>query len=177
MKFAETMLPGAFVIDIEPIEDERGFFARTFCRREFEARGLNPDLAQSSISFNRRKGTLRGMHYGVPPDEEAKIVRCTAGAVYDVIADLRSESSTYGKWVGVDLSADNRRMLYIPKGCAHGFQTFEDNCEIFYQISVEYNPASFRGVRYDAPVLAIKWPLPVTVISERDRALPLPLPV
>ena len=177
MKFSETTLPGAFVIDIEPSEDERGFFARTFCRQEFEARGLNPDLAQCNISFNQRKGTLRGMHYQAPPDEEAKVVRCTAGVVYDVIADLRRDSGTYGKWVGVELSADNHRTLYIPKGCAHGFQTLADNCEIFYQISVEYNPASFRGVRYDAPVLAIKWPLPVTVTSERDRALPLPLPV
>lgn len=176
MKFTETPLRGVFLIDIEPLEDERGFFARAFCREEFKARGLNPDLAQCSISFNRSKGTLRGLHYQAPPNEEAKTVRCTSGAIYDVIVDLRRDSNTYGKWAGAELSAGNRRMLYVPEGCAHGFQTLEDDSEIFYQISAAFSPDGFRGVHYEAPELSIKWPLPVKVVSERDRALPRTLP-
>jgi len=176
MKFTEMTLRGAFVIDIEPLEDERGFFARTFCREEFKARGLNPDLAQCSVSFNRSKGTLRGLHYQAPPHEEAKTVRCTSGAIYDVIVDLRRDSNTYGEWAGVELSAGNRRTVYIPEGCAHGFQTLEDDSEIFYQISAAYSPDGFRGVHYETPALSIQWPLPVKVVSERDRALPRTLP-
>ena len=172
MKFIETELKGAYIIEPERLEDERGFFSRVFCEREFAAHGLETRFVQCSISFNARKGTLRGMHYQAPPHQETKLLRCTSGAVYDVIVDIRHESGTYGKWVGIELSAENRRLLYIPEGFAHGFQTLEDDSEVLYQISVEYNPASFRGLRHDDTGLAITWPRPVTVVSERDRALP-----
>jgi dTDP-4-dehydrorhamnose 3,5-epimerase len=168
--FTETKLKGAFVIEPERIEDERGFFARTFCEREFEARGLNARVAQCSISFNRKKGTLRGMHYQVAPHEEAKLVRCTRGAIYDVIIDLRADSPTFRQWVAVELTEDNRRMLYIPEGFAHGFQTLEDNTEVFYQISEFYHPESARGVRWDDPAFGIDWPPEdQRVISARDQ--------
>lgn len=172
MKFVETVIKGPFVIEPERQEDERGFFARVFCEREFSALGLETRYVQCSISYNLRKGTLRGLHYQAPPHDEVKVVRCTRGAIYDVIVDLRPDSATHGRWVGVELSADNRRMLYIPKGCAHGFQTLEDDCEVFYQISAEYHSPSARGLRHDDPGLAITWPLPVTLLSERDRMLP-----
>jgi dTDP-4-dehydrorhamnose 3,5-epimerase len=151
------------------MDDERGFFARTWCRQEFEAHGLNSRLAQSSISFNKRRGTLRGMHYQSAPDEEAKLVRCTMGAIYDVTIDLRRDSPTFKQWVGLELTAENRRMLYIPEGFAHGLQTLTDDTEVFYQISERYAPESARGVRWNDPAFAIDWPVSVTIISERDN--------
>jgi len=172
MKFVETALRGAFVIEPERLEDERGFFARVFCEREFAEHGLETRFVQSSISYNTRKGTLRGMHYQAPPHEEAKVVRCTKGAIYDVIVDLRRDSVTFQQWVGVELSAENRRMLYVPKAFAHGFQTLEDGCEVLYHISADYHSPSSRGVRHDDPALKITWPLPVTLLAERDRTLP-----
>ena len=135
MKFIETELKGAFLINPEPLEDERGFFARTWCRKEFEQHGLNPDWVQCNISYNKRKGTLRGMHYQIAPYAEAKLVRCTMGAIYDVIIDLRPDSKTYRQWISAELSAENRKMIYIPQGFAHGFQTLVDNTEVFYQMS------------------------------------------
>jgi dTDP-4-dehydrorhamnose 3,5-epimerase len=172
MVFTETELQGAFVIDAEVIEDERGFFARTWSAEEFGARGLNPRIAQCSISFNKQRGTVRGMHYQARPHEEAKLVRCAVGAIYDVIVDLRSHSQTLHKWVAVELSSRNRRLLYIPEGFAHGFQTLADDTEVAYKISESYHPESARGVRWDDPVLGINWPLPISAISERDRTHP-----
>jgi dTDP-4-dehydrorhamnose 3,5-epimerase len=172
MKFTETELEGAFVIDPEPIEDERGFFARTFCRREFEKRGLNPDLVQCSASFNRKRGTLRGLHYQVPPHGECKLVRCTQGAIYDVVVDLRRESPTFRQWMAVELSAENHLMLYIPEGVAHGFIALADASEVFYEISEFHHPECARGVRWNDPSLKIQWPLAPTVISERDQSYP-----
>lgn len=169
MIFRETNLPGAFLIGPEPIEDERGSFARTWCRREFAAHGLCTDLAQCSISYNAREGTLRGMHYQVAPHAEAKLVRCTRGAIYDVILDLRPESPAYRRWVAAELTAANRLALFIPEGVAHGFQTLKDDCEVFYQISEFYEPACARGVRWDDPAFGIEWP-PAgrRIISDRD---------
>lgn len=172
MKFSPTGFAGAYIIDIEPMADERGFFSRSWCRRELEKRGLNPDIAQCNISFNKKRGTLRGMHYQAEPHAETKIVRCTGGAIYDVIVDLRPESSTFKKWIAVELSAENRRMLYIPPGVAHGFQTLMDGTEIFYQISEFYHPESSCGVRWDDPTFGIAWPPADRVISEKDRQYP-----
>ena len=169
MIFRETKLKGAFIIEPERLEDERGFFARTFCQEEFEAHGLNPAVVQCNISFNKKRGTLRGMHYQVVPHEEAKLVRCTRGAIYDVIIDLRPESPTLKQWVGVELTADNRRMLYIPEGFAHGFQTLEDDTEVFYQMSEFYHLECARGVRWDDRVFGIEWPLAEVIISAKDR--------
>jgi dTDP-4-dehydrorhamnose 3,5-epimerase len=153
MIFTETRLKGAFIIEPEKLDDERGFFARTYCQKEFKDHGLNPVVAQCNISFNRVKGTLRGLHYQIAPYEEAKLVYCTKGAIYDVIIDLRASSLTFKKWFGVDLTAENRRMLYIPEGFAHGFQTLEDDTEVFYQMSEFYNPEYARGIRWNAPAL------------------------
>ena len=172
MKFSPTALVGAYVIDIEPVADERGFFVRSWCREEFARRGLNPDLAQCSISFNKKRGTLRGMHYQAKPHEETKVVRCTRGAIYDVIVDLRPESSTFRKWIAVELRADNRRMLYIPVGLAHGFQSLTDDTEVFYQISAPYHPESARGARWNDPAFGIEWPVAERVISDKDRQYP-----
>jgi dTDP-4-dehydrorhamnose 3,5-epimerase len=172
MRFTSTTIAGAFLVDLEPITDERGFFARSFCRREFVAHGLNPELAQCNVSLNRRRGTLRGMHWQAAPHEEAKLVRCTRGMLHDVIVDLRAGSSTYGRHTAVLLSAENRRMLYVPEGCAHGFLTLEDDTEVLYQMSAFYAPESARGVRFDDPAFGIRWPAEVTVISERDRGYP-----
>lgn len=169
MRFVETSLAGAFVVEIEPIEDERGSFARTFSRDEFDAHGLSTDIVQCSISFNKRRGTLRGMHFQAEPYGECKLVRCTTGSIYDVIVDLRPESATYRHWFGIDLTPVNGRMLYIPNGLAHGFQTLEDTTEVAYQISEPYRPKHARGVRFDDPAFRIEWPLQVTVISARDR--------
>ena len=168
MIFKETRLNGAFVIEPEIIEDERGFFARTWCRREFEEQGLNSNLVQCNISFNGKRGTLRGMHYQVAPHEEAKLVRCTMGAIYDVIIDLRSDSPTYKQWFSVELSAENRKMIYIPERFAHGFITMEDNTEVFYQMSEFYSPECARGLRWNDPAFNIVWPVEVTVVSEKD---------
>lgn len=172
MTFRETAVAGVFEITPELKQDERGFFARSWCRKEFEARSLNPRLEQCSISFNKRKGTLRGMHWQSAPFEETKVVRCTKGAIYDVALDLRRDSPTYKKWTAVMLSADKRNMMYVPEGCGHGFLTFEDETEVSYQISELYDPESARGVRWDDPAFCIRWPLPVEVISERDRSYP-----
>ncbi|MBV9773459.1 MAG: dTDP-4-dehydrorhamnose 3,5-epimerase [Gemmatimonadetes bacterium] len=173
MKFVETGLPGAWVVEIERLSDERGFFARTFDVDAFAARGLRTEFPQCSISFNAKAGTLRGMHWQEAPHHEAKLIRCTAGAVYDVLLDLRPESPTFLQWRGVELSADNRRMVYAPEGMAHGFQTLEPETEVFYQISVPYHPASARGVRWDDPAFAIRWPdADERILSDRDRGYP-----
>lgn len=194
MRFIETKLKGAFIIEIEPHEDERGFFARTFCQEEFKAHGLNPRVVQCNISFNKKKGTLRGMHYQVAPYEEAKLVRCTRGAIYDVIIDLRPESPTFKQWIAVLLTSSDeqivvhrslltglnvlfpapRSMLYVPEGFAHGFQTLEDNTEVFYQMSEFYHPECARGVRWDDPAFGIEWPeVEKRIICDRDLNYPL----
>jgi len=171
--FKETKLKGAFVIDLERIEDNRGFFARAWCKREFEAHGLNSRLVQCNLSFNRYRGIIRGMHYQGAPHEEAKLVRCTRGAIFDAIIDLRLESETYLKWIGVELTAENRKMLYVPENFAHGYQTFEDNTEVLYQVSQFYSPESELGVRWDDPTFAIEWPeAGNTKISEKDKSWP-----
>lgn len=172
MKFTETGLRGAYLVEPEPAEDERGFFARVFCQREFAARGLDPVVAQCNVSFNRGRGTVRGLHYQAAPNAEAKLVRCTMGAIYDVIVDIRRDSPTYGRWWGVELGARDGRMLYVPKGFAHGFQTLQDDTEVFYQMSAFYAPETARGIRWNDPVLAIGWPLETSAISERDRRYP-----
>jgi dTDP-4-dehydrorhamnose 3,5-epimerase len=172
MIFRELNLPGAFVLEPERVEDERGFFARAFCREELAAHGLDPTVAQCSLSFNRRRGTLRGMHYQAAPAEEAKLVRCVRGAIHDVIVDVRPASPTLGRHAAARLDADNRLALYVPPGFAHGFQTLEDDTELYYQMSAAYSPEHARGFRHDDPELGIAWPLPVSVISERDRTLP-----
>lgn len=172
MIFAETKLKGAFIIQPEKLEDERGFFARTWCKRELEAHGLNPNLVQCNISFNKKRGTLRGMHHQVPPHEEAKLVRCTMGAIYDVIIDLRPNSLTFKQWISVELTAENRKMIYIPEGVSHGFMTLDDNTEVFYHMSEFYAPECARGVRWNDPAFDIVWSGDVTVISERDNQYP-----
>ena len=172
MKFEETQLAGAYLIDLEPHADERGFFARSFCGQEFAERGLVDRWAQSSVSFNTRRGTLRGMHWQVSPHEEVKLVRCTAGAIFDVIVDVRPGSPSAGRWVGVELSQKNRRMLYIPGGFAHGFVTTVDETEVFYEMSNPHVPEAARGFCWNDADVAIEWPEPVQVISERDAGYP-----
>ena len=173
MKFTETQLKGAYIIEPELLTDERGFFARSWCQKEFIEFGLNPNLVQCNISFNHKKGTLRGMHYQAKPHEEAKLVRCTMGAIYDVIIDLRPESSTFKQWVAVELTAENRKMLYIAEGIAHGFQTLEDNTEVFYQMSEFYYPESATGVRWNDPAFGIEWPsTQEVIISDKDQSYP-----
>jgi dTDP-4-dehydrorhamnose 3,5-epimerase len=170
--FTETPLRGAFVIEPEPVEDARGLFARTWCRREFEARSLETRIAQCSTSFNKRKGTLRGMHYQASPAAETKIVRCTRGSLFDVIIDLRHDSPTFTRHFAAVLSADNRYMLYVPVGFAHGFQTLEDDTEVFYQISEFYSPEHARGVRWNDSIFGVSWPDDARTIVERDRSYP-----
>ena len=172
MIFSETRLAGAFIVDPDPIADERGFFARTFCSGAFAAHGLRAGFVQCNVSFNHRRGTLRGMHYQAAPFAEAKLVRCTMGAIHDVIVDLREGSPTRGEWVAIELSASSRRALYVPEGFAHGFQTLSDDAEVFYQMSVAFEPKAARGIDAADPTLAIRWPLPVSVISAADSALP-----
>jgi dTDP-4-dehydrorhamnose 3,5-epimerase len=172
MRFEAAKVTGAFLIEPEPITDERGFFARIWCRDEFAAHGLNPTLAQANVSFNHRKGTLRGVHYQADPHQEAKLVRCTRGAIWDVVLDLRPDSSTYRAWTGAELSDANRAMLYIPEGCAHGFLTLTDAAEVAYQMSVPYAPEAARGIRYDDPAFGIEWPGEVVVINQRDASYP-----
>lgn len=172
MIFTPTKLKGAFMIDLERHEDERGFFARAWCSREFEAQGLEARLVQSSVSFNKKKGTLRGMHFQVPPAAETKLVRCVRGRIYDVIVDLRPESDTFLQWVGVELTAENGRSLYIPKGFAHGFQTLAAETEVAYQMSEFYAPESSSGFRWNDPLIGLQWPSDERVISERDRGYP-----
>ena len=172
MIFRETELNGAFLIEPERLEDNRGFFARAWCRKEFMAHGLTGALVQSNISFNKRTGTLRGMHFQTAPYEEAKLVRCTMGAVYDVIIDLRPDSSTFLRWIAAELTAENRKMLYVPENFAHGYQTLANNTEVFYQVSQFYSPGSEQGLRYNDPTFGIKWPMDVQVISHKDRSWP-----
>ncbi len=168
MIFQETPLKGAFVIKLKRLEDERGFFARSYCQNEFEEYGLFPKVVQANVSYNKQKGTLRGMHYQTSPYEEAKIVRCTRGAIYDVIIDLRKDSPTYKQWFGIELSADNRETLFVPESFAHGFQTLLDHTEITYMVSQFYTPGSERGIRWNDPAIGIQWPLEVRVISPKD---------
>jgi dTDP-4-dehydrorhamnose 3,5-epimerase len=173
MRFVPTPLEGAFAVEIEPIEDERGFFARSFCQEEFRAHGLDPVVAQCNVSFNQRRGTLRGLHYQDKPHEEAKLVRCTLGAIWDVIVDIREASPTRHRWYATELTAENRRALYVPRGFAHGFQTLVDDSEVLYQMSEFYHPESSRGLRWDDPALGVAWPLPDPILSSRDRAYSL----
>ena len=168
MIFEETKLARAFIIKLEKLEDERGFFARAWCQKEFDDAGINSRVVQANLSYNEKKGTLRGMHYQVSPYQEAKLVRCFRGAIYDVIVDLRSDSPTYKDWIGVELSAQNRQVLFVPEGFAHGFQTLESQTEVFYQVSEFYTPGAEKGARYNDPAFGIDWPLPVSVISEKD---------
>jgi len=172
MIFVATELAGAVLVEPERLEDVRGFFARTWCQQEFIEQGLNPNFVQCNISFNKKHGSLRGMHYQAAPVTEIKLVRCTMGAIYDVIIDLRPTSVTFKHWVSVELTAENRRALYIPIGFAHGFQTLMDDTEVFYQMSELYHPEGARGVRWNDPAFAIVWPLPLTAISDKDQAYP-----
>ena len=172
MRFTQADLDGAYIIDLDRHADERGFFARTWCRQEFAEQGLETALAQASISYNRRPGTLRGMHFQIEPPAETKLVRCSRGALHDVIIDLRPGSPSYRRWTAVELTADNGRMLYIPAGFAHGFITLEAHTEAYYMISEPYVPGSASGIRWDDPAFAIAWPRAVEVISERDRSWP-----
>jgi dTDP-4-dehydrorhamnose 3,5-epimerase len=173
MIFTETELEGAFVIDMERREDERGFFARAFCQNEFTDHGLKPLIAQANVAYNHRRGTLRGMHFQIPPAAETKLVRCTRGAILDIIVDLRPESPTWLRHVAVELTADNHRALYVPERFAHGYQVLTDETETSYQVGEFYSPAHERALRYDDPRLGLEWPLPVRVISDKDRNAPL----
>jgi dTDP-4-dehydrorhamnose 3,5-epimerase len=170
--FTETAVAGAWLVTPEPAEDSRGFFARVWCEREFGARGLAGRWAQCSISFNKQRGTLRGLHYQHPPHGEAKLVRCTTGAIYDVVLDLRRDSPTFLKHAAAELNASNRLMMYVPEGCAHGFQTLQDGTEVFYQMSASYAPEHAAGVRWDDPAFGISWPYPDPTMSDRDRQYP-----
>jgi dTDP-4-dehydrorhamnose 3,5-epimerase len=172
MIFTETKLKDAYILDLEKREDQRGFFGRAYCQQEFEAHGLVAWVAQTNVSFSKRQGTLRGMHYQVVPYAEAKLVRCTRGAIYDVMIDLRPNSPTYLRWLGVELTGENYRMLYVPQGCAHGFITLADNTEVTYQVSQFYTTGAERGVRYNDPIFGIAWPTEVKVISDKDANWP-----
>lgn len=172
MIFSETKLEGAYIIELERLKDERGFFARAWCRKEFEDHGLTPRLAQANVSRSTKKGTLRGMHYQIAPYQEAKLLRCTNGAVYDVIIDLRPGSPTYTQWVGVELTAENYRMFYVPEGFGHGFVTLQNDTEVTYLVSQFYTPGSERGIRWDDPTFGIDWPIEVQVISDKDKSWP-----
>lgn len=172
MIFTETELSGAFIIDVERLSDDRGFFARAWCEDQFAAYGISRTPLQANVSSNPKKGTLRGMHFQLAPFEESKLVRCTRGAIYDVIVDLREESPTFGKWIGVELTADSFRQLFVPERFAHGFITLEDNTDVFYQVSAKYTPGAERGLRWDDPAINIKWPIEPRLISEKDRNHP-----
>lgn len=173
MRFTETAVNGAFIVSLEPRRDERGFFARAFCTTEFAEHGIPMTVAQTNVSVTRQRGTVRGLHLQSEPAPEAKFVRCTRGAIFDVAADVRPGSATYGKWVGVELTEDNDNALYVPEGCAHGFQTLTDDAAILYDTSAPYTPDAAGGVRYDDPVLNVEWPIRVTVMSQQDRQWPL----
>jgi dTDP-4-dehydrorhamnose 3,5-epimerase len=173
MQFTETRIPGAWIIDVAPVEDERGLFATTWLPEAFAARGLDPSLAQCNLAFSRRRGTLRGLHFQRAPHEQVKIVRCTRGALVDVIVDLRPDSSAYRTWASVELSADNRRMLYVPAGLAHGYLTLADDTEAYYHASKKWAPGHEWGVRWNDPAFGIEWPFEPTVISDKDRTWPL----
>jgi dTDP-4-dehydrorhamnose 3,5-epimerase len=170
--FAPTTLDGAWIIDLKRLEDDRGFFARSFCQDEFKSHGLDSRIAQTNVSFNRRRGTLRGLHFQARPHAEAKLVRCTQGAIWDVIVDLRPRSSTFKRWYGVELSAANRRSLYVPEDFAHGFQTLTDDAEVLYFMSELYYPDFARGFVWNDPAFGIEWPIASPTMSERDRAFP-----
>jgi dTDP-4-dehydrorhamnose 3,5-epimerase len=170
LKFLPTPLAGAYLIELEQLDDERGFFARSFCQNEFKAHGLDPVVAQCNVSFNRKRGTLRGLHYQAEPHAEAKLVRCTRGAIWDVIVDLRKASPTARKWHAVELTAENRRALYMPAGFAHGFQTLADDTEVLYQMSEFYHHESARGVRWNDPAFGIAWPLADPILSKKDES-------
>jgi len=172
VRFTETPLQGAFVVELEPHSDERGFFARSFCRREFASRGIDFEIVQANISFNSKAGTLRGMHFQREPAWEAKLVRCSQGRIYDVIIDLRSDSPTQGRHFGVELSGDSFKALFVPRGFAHGFQALEDDTLLEYQMGEYYTPELSTGIRYDDPAFAIEWPLPVSLISQQDLLWP-----
>jgi dTDP-4-dehydrorhamnose 3,5-epimerase len=172
MIFESTPIPGAFLISVKRLQDDRGYFGRTWCRKEFLDHNLNPDIVQANVGFSRRKGVLRGMHYQVAPAAEAKLIRCIRGAVYDVLVDLRPDSPTRAEWWATELTHDNERMLYIPEGCAHGYQSLMEESEILYLTTGFYAPECVRGVRYDDPAFGIRWPLPVSMISEADRTWP-----
>jgi dTDP-4-dehydrorhamnose 3,5-epimerase len=173
MLFEETDLPGAFILDMERREDDRGFFARAFCQNEFTDHGLKPVIAQANVAYNHRRGTLRGMHFQIPPAAETKLVRCTRGAILDIIVDLRPESPTWLRHIAVELTADNHRALYVPERFAHGYQVLADETETSYQVGEFYSPPNERALRYDDPRLGLEWPLEVTVISGKDRDAPL----
>lgn len=173
MHFAPTDIPGAMVVDPTPHADDRGRFMRAWCIREFAEHGINFVPVQANMGFSQRRGTVRGMHFQVEPALEAKLVRCTRGAIWDVVLDLRPDSTSYGKWFGVELSAENGRMLYLPEHCAHGYQTLEDSTEMHYMASQYYVPTASRGVRFDDPAFNIRWPLPAEIVSEQDRKWPL----
>jgi len=170
MKFKKTKLEGAYVIELEKHKDERGFFVRVWDKKQFENMGLSCEIQECSVSFNKKKGTIRGMHYQEPPYEEVKLVSCTKGKIFDVIVDLRKKSTTFKEWISVELSAENHKIIYVPEGFAHGFQTLEDDSEVFYMISQIYRPEYARGVRWNDPVFKIKWPLEKTIISEKDQS-------
>lgn len=172
MKFLETPIAGAMIVELERLEDERGFFARSFCAEEFAEHGLEPAIAQANVSFNRSAGTLRGMHYQVDPAAETKLIRCTSGAIWDVIIDMRPESPSYRRHFGAELTAADHRALFVPALCAHGFQTLADDTEVTYQVGDRYRPGHERGIAYDDPAIGIRWPREVTVISDKDRAWP-----
>lgn len=172
LQFIETKLAGAYIVELERREDERGFFARAFCQNEFKAHGLKPVIAQGNLASNIRKGTLRGMHFQYPPAAETKLVRCTRGAILDIIVDLRPESPTYLQHIEVELNADNQRALYVPERFAHGYQTLEDKTDTSYQVGEYYTPSAEGGLMYNDPALALSWPLPVSVISEKDQKFP-----
>ncbi len=172
MKFVKTRLDGAFIVEPGKLTDDHGFFARSWCQREFEMLGICKKPVQSNISFNKKRGTLRGLHYQADPYSEAKLIRCTMGAIYDVIVDLRPESPTCQQWMPVELTQKNRRLLYIPEGFANGFMTLRDNTEVFYQMTQFYMPEFSRGIRWDDPLFEIKWPLKVSTISEKDQQYP-----
>lgn len=173
MKFIETAVFGAYIVELDRLEDDRGFFARSFCADEFSSVGINPNVVQSNLSFNVKKGTLRGMHYQVAPALETKFVRCIRGCIYDVIVDLRPESDTYLQHFGVELSSENRNALYVPASVAHGFQTLVDDSEVMYLVSGKYNPTCERGLRYNDPKFDIKWPIDVSTVSDKDATWPL----
>lgn len=173
MFFTPTKLAGAYIIDVRKIEDERGFFGRSFCAAEFKELNLSTGVQQANLSFNRQKGTLRGMHMQLAPHEESKLVRCTRGAIYDVIIDMRPGSETFTQWIGVELSADSYRMLFVPEGFAHGFITLEDNTDVCYQVTAAYSPGFERGYRWDDPAFDIAWPAEPTLVSAKDQAHPL----
>ena len=172
MRFIETELSGAYIVELDLLEDERGIFARTFCRQEFDKRGLNSDYVQANISVNRQRGTLRGMHYQEAPKAEVKLVQCIKGSLYDVLVDLRPTSETYCRWVGLELGEGGGRLLYVPEGLAHGFQTLEDDTAVYYMMGEYYAPDYARGVRWNDPAFGIEWPIDDPILSEKDRSWP-----